>query len=132
MLLFGIMLKRNDEISNLLSIIITLYGCSFCDILITVQRSCNFETVYFSRYRESSLIFIYSVHHAPYTHTDICIYIYIYIYIYICIYLYTYMYIYLYIYYIIIYVYIYAYIYNKYIYIYIYIYSIMIFRLLLI
>ena len=45
----GIMLERKG-VSYLLRIIITLYGSSCHDILITMQRSCNFEIVYFSRY----------------------------------------------------------------------------------
>ena len=50
MLLFGINLERNEGASYLLWIIITLYGSSRHDIFITMQRSCNFQIVYFSRY----------------------------------------------------------------------------------
>ena len=64
MLLFGIMLERKEGVSYHLRIIITLYGSSCHDILITMQRNCNFEIVYFSVIQERSLIFIYSVNHA--------------------------------------------------------------------
>ena len=46
-LLFGIILERNEGVLYLLSIIITLYGWSCRDILMTMQRSCNFEKIYF-------------------------------------------------------------------------------------
>ena len=49
-LLFGIMLEIKEGVSYLLRIKITLYGSSWHDILITMQRSCNSGVVYFSRY----------------------------------------------------------------------------------
>ena len=69
MLLFSIMLERKEGLSYLLRIIITLYGSPCHDILITIERSCNFEIVYFARY--SRKVFNFHILREPCTYMQI-------------------------------------------------------------
>ena len=68
MLLFSIMLERKG-VSYLLRIIITLYGSPCHDILITIERSCNFGIVYFARY--SRKVFNFHILREPCTYMQI-------------------------------------------------------------
>ena len=73
--LCGIILERKEGVLHLLSVIITLHGWSCHDILKIMQRSVNFEKVYFPPFYRELFNFHILCGPCTYMHIWICTWI---------------------------------------------------------